>query len=140
MGRSLTTLIANANVELYTNKNLDAVDEFFAPGYVAHLTHNDMTGGCKAIRQVLSVYHRAFADINVKIDVLVETVDRIAWQRTIQAVHENSFKSFPGTGRAIVWRDMVTSRFCDGLIAEEWVISDLAEQLLLARKQPPNAG
>jgi hypothetical protein len=29
---------------------------------------------------------------------------------------------------------MVTSRFRDGLIAEDWVISDLAERLLLARK------
>lgn len=31
--------------------------------------------------------------------------------------------------------DMVTSRFRDGKIAEEWVISDLAERLLLARKR-----
>ncbi len=30
---------------------------------------------------------------------------------------------------------MVVSRFRDGLIAEEWVISDLAERLLLARKE-----
>jgi hypothetical protein len=29
---------------------------------------------------------------------------------------------------------MHTSRFQDGVIAEEWVISDLAERLLLARK------
>lgn len=34
------------------------------------------------------------------------------------------------------WRDMVTSRFSDGLIADEWVISDLAERFLLALKQP----
>ena len=30
---------------------------------------------------------------------------------------------------------MVTSRFRDGLIAEEWLITDLAERLLLARKR-----
>lgn len=29
---------------------------------------------------------------------------------------------------------MVTSRFRDGLIAEEWVVTDLAERLLLSRK------
>jgi len=29
---------------------------------------------------------------------------------------------------------MVTSRFHDRLMAEDWVISDLAERLLLARK------
>ena len=140
MGLSLRSLIENANCELYTNKNLDAVSDYFAPDYVAHLTRNDMTGGHKAIRQVLDLYHHAFADINVAIQILVEADDRIAWQRTVHAVHENSFRSFPGTGRAIVWADMVTSRFCDGLIAEEWVISDLAEQLLLARKRPQSVG
>jgi hypothetical protein len=29
---------------------------------------------------------------------------------------------------------MVVSRFERGLIAEEWVVTDLAEQLLMARK------
>jgi len=29
---------------------------------------------------------------------------------------------------------MATSRFRNGLIAEDWVITDLAERLLLARK------
>ncbi len=33
----------------------------------------------------------------------------------------------------ISWRDMVTSEFRDGRIAEEWVATDLAERLLLAR-------
>jgi hypothetical protein len=30
---------------------------------------------------------------------------------------------------------MATSRFDNGLIAEDWVITDLAERLLLARKR-----
>lgn len=31
----------------------------------------------------------------------------------------------------MIWRDMATSRFDNGLIAEDWVITDLAERLLL---------
>jgi hypothetical protein len=34
----------------------------------------------------------------------------------------------------MVWREMITSRFEDGLIVEEWFLTDLAEQFLLARK------
>jgi predicted ester cyclase len=59
----------------------------------------------------------------------------VSWQRTIRAKQEGAFKGFPASGRNIVWRDVVTSRFRDGLIVEEWVISDLAEQLLLSRKK-----
>ena len=81
------------------------------------------------------MYRRAFADLQVEVEILVEAEDRVAGQRTIRATHKRDFKGFPATGRAIVWRDMVRSRFRDGLIAEHWVISDLAERLRLARKQ-----
>jgi hypothetical protein len=65
----------------------------------------------------------------------VEGEDRVAWQRTLRGIQQGDYKGFPATGRLIVWRDMVTSRFRDGLIAEDWVITDLAERLLRARKR-----
>jgi steroid delta-isomerase-like uncharacterized protein len=135
MGRSLASKIEAANSALITNANLDAVGEFFAPDYVAHLTDQDLTGGHDAIRKVMDMYGRAFPDLQVQVEILVEAKDRVAWQRTLRATHQGDFKGFPATGRPIVWRDMVTSRFRDGLIAEDWIITDLAERLLLARKR-----
>jgi len=135
MARSHGSTIEAANAELMVRGNLDAIPEFFAPDYVAHLTDRDMTGGHDAIRRVLRMYQRAFTDIRVEVEILVKARDRVAWQRRLRATHHGSFKGFPGTGRRIVWRDMVTSRFQDGLIAEDWIITDLAERLLLARKR-----
>jgi steroid delta-isomerase-like uncharacterized protein len=135
MARSLASKIEAANVALIANGDLDAIGEFFTPDYVAHLTDQDMTGGHDAIRKVLGMYRRAFPDLQVEVEILVKARDRVAWQRTLRATHKGNFKGFPATGRRIVWRDMVTSRFRDGLIAEDWVITDLAERLLLARKR-----
>ena len=135
MSRSLASTIQAANSVLIANGHLDAVGEFFTPDYVAHLTERDMTGGHGAIRKVLDMYRRAFPDLQVDVDVLVEGANRLAWQRTLRATHRGNFKGFPATGRPIVWREMFTSRFRDGLIAEDWVVTDLAERLLLARKQ-----
>lgn len=64
----------------------------------------------------------------------MEGTGRVAWQRTLRGTHRDTFQGFPPTGREIVWRDMFTSRFHNGLIAEEWVVTDLAERLLRARK------
>jgi steroid delta-isomerase-like uncharacterized protein len=94
-----------------------------------------MTGGYRAIRRLLHVYRRAFSDLLVDVEILVKAKDRVAWQRTVRATHKGDFRGFPATGRRIVWRDMVTSRFHDGRIAEDWLITDLAERLLLARKR-----
>lgn len=115
--------------------HLDAVGSFFTPDHVAHLTDQDLTGGRDAIRKVLHQYRQAFADLQVEVEILVEAKDRVAWQRTVRGTHLGAFKGFPATRRPLVWRDMVTSRFRAGLIAEDWFITDLAERLLLARKR-----
>jgi predicted ester cyclase len=115
------------------NGGLDAIGGFFTPDYVAHGTDQDMAGH-GGIRGFLGMYRRAFPDIQVEVQILVRAKDRVAWQRTLRATHKRKFKGFPATGRRIVWRDMVTSRFRDGIIAGDWVITDLADRLLLARK------
>jgi steroid delta-isomerase-like uncharacterized protein len=135
MTQSLTAQIQAANSELMVKGNLDTIGEFFTPDYVVHLTDQDMTGGHAAIRKILGQYRRAFPDLQVEIEILVKAKDRVAWQRTLRATHQGNFRGFPATGRRMVWRDMVTSRFRDGLIVEDWLVTDLAERLLLARKQ-----
>lgn len=135
MDTSLASKIQAANTALLANGKLDAVNQFFAKDYVAHLTDQDMTGGHDAIRKFAELYRQAFPDLEVDVRILVEAKDRVAWQRTLRGTHKGDFKGFPATGRTVVWRDMVTSRFRDGLIAEDWSISDLAERLLLARKK-----
>jgi len=80
------------------------------------------------------MYQKAFAEITTRLEILAQQSDRVAWQRTIHAIHRGPFKGFPATNHRLVWREMMTSRFEDGLIVEEWFITDLAEQLLFARK------
>jgi len=135
MDPSLASRIQAANSALIAGGNLDAVAEFFTPDYVAHLTDQDLTGGHGAIRRFLGELQRAFPDLQAGVEILVEAQDRVAWQRTLRGTHQGDFKGFPASGRPIVWRDMAISRFRDGLIAEDWVITDLAERLLLARKK-----
>lgn len=137
MGRSLGSKIEAANAALIADGHLEAIGEFFTPDYVAHLTGEDMTGGHAAIRRVLGMYRRAFPDLQVEVEILAEAKDRVAWQRTLRGTHRGAFKGFPATGRPLVWREMVTSRFRGGLVAEDWFLTDLAERLLLARKRTP---
>lgn len=134
MSRSLASRIEAANAALIVDGDLDAVRAFFAPDYVAHLTEQDLTGGHEAIRRVLGLYRRAFHGLQVEVEILVEGKDRVAWQRTLRGSHRGEYQGFPATGRPLVWREMITSRFRDGVIVEDWLVTDLAERLLLARK------
>ncbi len=135
MARSNTATIEAANSALIVNGNLDAVGDFFAPNYVAHVTGQDFSGGHEVVKKIVRAYRRAFSEIEVEVEILVKAKNRIAWQRTLKAKHTGAFKGFPATGLPIVWRDMVTTEFRNGLMAEDWVVTDLAEKLLLARKR-----
>ena len=133
--RTLGARIKAANAALLVEGNLDAVTEFFAPDYVIQLTNGETAGGFDVIRRSLGMLHGAFPDLKVEVEILVEKGVRVAWQRTLRGVQQGAFYGFPATGRLIVWREMLTSRFQDGLIVEEWLVSDLAESLLRARKK-----
>jgi predicted ester cyclase len=133
MERSHASIIRAANHALIEQADIDAVADYFAPHYVAHATDADFHAH-DFIRSFIATIRRAFPDLRSEVEILVESDDRVAWHRTLRATHKGAFKGFPPTGKPIVWRDAVTSRFEDGLIVEDWVISDLAERLLGARK------
>lgn len=134
MSRSHKPLIIAANTTLFADGKLAAIPEFFAPDYIAHVTGRTVNGGHDAIREVISAIKRSFPKLKCEVEILVESKDRIAWQRTLSGLQKTTFKGFPSKDRKLVWRDMVTSRIHNGLIAEEWVVTDFAERLLLARK------
>ena len=135
MNGALASKIKAANSTLIAAGNLDTIGEFFTPDYVAHVTDEDMPLGHGGLRKVIAMYRSAFPNLQVEVEILVEGNDRVAWQKTLRGTHQGTFKGFPPSGRPMVWREMVTSQFRDGLIAEEWFITDLAERFLLARKR-----
>ncbi len=131
---SATELLHAANAALLVEGDLAAVERTFTEDYVAHGTRGDMSGGHDGVRRFVRALRKAFTDLTVEVEVLCEDGQRVAWQRTVQGTHAGAFQGFPATGKPLVWRDMLTSRFDGERIAEEWAVSDLAEQLLRARK------
>lgn len=128
-------IIRQANTVLLVDGKLDRIDEFFTTDYVVHLTRSDMEGGYKTIRNILDLLAGAFPKLKVEVEILLEGKDRVAWQRTLRGRQKGAYRGFPASDKTIVWRDMVVSRLEKGRIAEDWLSTDLAEQLLLSRKK-----
>ena len=135
MNKSLAHKIEAANNTLLVSGDLDAIENYFTSDYIVHLTDRDIKGGHSSIRDIIEKIRKSFPDIQVKVEILLVNDSRIAWQRTLRGTHKTAFQGFPGSGLSIVWRDMVVSHFRGDLISEEWVLTDLAERLLLSRKR-----
>jgi len=127
------SLIREANQAVMAQGRHEAIADFFAAGYVVHVAGQKVSGH-GAVAGIIDALRHAVPDLTVDVEILVEGDDRIAWLRTCRGTQSGAFKGFPASGKTLEWRDMVVSRFQGGLIAEEWVVTDLAERLLLARK------
>ena len=135
MDDSFAQKIEAANNTLIVYGDLDAVEEYFTSDYVVHLTDRDFESGYSSIRDIIGKLRQSFPDVRVEVEIFLENDTRIAWQRTLRGTHQSAFQGFPASGLEIVWRDMVISQFRGGRISEEWVLTDLAERLLLSRKR-----
>ena len=135
MDDSLAQKIEAANNALIVDGDLDAVENYFTSDYVVHLTDHDIKGGQSSIRDIIGKLRQSFPDIRVDVEIFLQDDTRIAWQRTLRGTHQSAFQGFPASGLDIVWRDMVISQFRGDRISEEWVLTDLAERLLLSRKR-----
>jgi len=127
-------LIKNANDQLIGQGNLDVVEKFFTSDYIAHAEDKDYKGH-EFIRRFARQIRSAVPDLSVsKVEFFVKAGNTIAWQRTLHGTHKANMMGIPPSEKKIEWNEMVISRFEDDKIAEEWVVSELAGQLLL--KQP----
>lgn len=135
MDKSYSSILQAAASSLFERGEMQLIGKYFSQDYVVHLTEQDYSGGYKIIQTAIAQVRKAFPELQVEVEILMESSDRVAWQRTLRGIQEGTYKGFPACNRQIVWRDMLVSRFVDGLIVEEWLSTDLAEQLLSARKK-----
>ena len=130
MGQSYEEQIRFGNDEIIVNGNLDGVDEIFATDYVVHSSGMDFHG-TERIKKLTMQLRSAIPDLQVvEIEFLIQAGDTIAWKRTFSGTHQENIMDIPPSGLKVEWRDMVVTRFENGMIVEEWAVSELAGQLL----------
>jgi len=76
-------------------------------------------------RQGAAVIRTGFPDLHARIDDLVAEGDRVAARLTFRGTHQGEFLGVPATGRTVEYVSHEFYRFADGLVAEEWICSDL---------------
>jgi len=120
-----------ANDELLGKGNLDVVDIVFSTNYVVHAGGKDHSGHT-FVRRFVKLLRSAIPDLRVvEVEILVQADDTVVWQRTLSGTHEADTLGIPPSGKKVVWRDMVVTRFDGEKIAEEWSVSELAGELIL---------
>jgi predicted ester cyclase len=120
--------------QLIGQGNFNIVETAFSADYIAHAgqkTHH----GHRFIKQFTKQLRTALPDVKiVKIELLSQTDTLLTWQRTLSGTHHADLSGIPASNKKLEWYEIVVSRFDKDKIAEEWVASDLAFQLMWKQK------
>lgn len=126
-----TERLKSAAQKLIGEGNLEITSTYFTEDYLAHAENKEYSG-LDFIQRFSKTLHTSIPDIKVvNVEILVENGDTISWLRTMQGTHKKNMMGIPASNKKLTWNEMIVSRFEGDKIAEEWIVSELAGQLML---------
>jgi len=98
-------------------RNLDALDDLFAPDF---LDHQDRRQGVQSLKEQLQAFFGAFSDLRIGVDEVVSDGNRFASRTTVTGTHDGELMGMPPTGTKISVAAVDIARMHDGRVAERW--------------------
>jgi steroid delta-isomerase-like uncharacterized protein len=115
------------SVEAFNAGDMAKLLAVAAPDIVIHYAEMpEPLQGRETWQQGYELVKRAFPDLKIRVDDLVAAGDKVALRLTLSGTHQGEFQGIPATGRTIGYVSHEFYRVADGLVAEEWICSDMA--------------
>jgi steroid delta-isomerase-like uncharacterized protein len=131
-------VIARFAGEVINNKNLDAINELVAEGFVARVPFPGQGPGREGRKHAIGLFLSAFPDIQWTLDEQIAEGEVVVSRFTWTGTHRGKFLGIPPSGkRAKVWgvvMDVVT----DGRLSESRIIMDTLGLLQQLGAIPPS--
>jgi len=109
--------------EVINNGDFSVLEEVLHPNYVYRSPGQELYGP-ESLKDLFAAYRTTFPDLNVEIDDLVVSGDKVVISITLTGTHEGDLMGIAATGKQVKINGMVLSRFEDGKIVEEWELLD----------------
>ena len=85
--------------------------------------------GPQLLKAVLTHLRRAFPDLHVSVEDLIEEGDKIVARNTVTGTHQGEYMGIPATGTRVTYDEIFIVRFAGGRIAETWGVVDVFSQM-----------
>jgi len=105
------------------------IDEVFDPDFrLATPLPVDATGA-EALKRVWAILLRAYPDLHVTVEDMIEEGDKVVGRNTLTGTHQGEYMGLPPTGKSITYNEIIIFRFVNGRIAETWGVVDVFSQM-----------
>jgi predicted ester cyclase len=111
--------------EVYTKKNVAAIEEFIAPNHIDHSASAlGSPAGPEGSRQLIGMMLMVFPDLHVTMEDMIAEGDKVVVRLTMHGTQQGALGSIPPTGKQVALSTIDVVRIAGGQIAEEWGIDD----------------
>lgn len=107
----------------------ETIDEVFAPDVLIRTPLPVDATGAQAMKEVFGRLLRAFPDLHVTVEDVIEEGDKLVSRNVVTGTHEGDYMGLPPTGRSVTYNEIFILRFVDGRIAETWGVVDVLSQM-----------
>jgi steroid delta-isomerase-like uncharacterized protein len=111
-------LVLEAWNALDRDRDLTAIERFFAVDYVRHSSEGDYTR--EGLAKMLGGLFAGFPDLSTVTEDVICEADRVAYRWVSTGTHLGPYMGVPATHKRVVATGITISRFEEGLIAEDW--------------------
>jgi steroid delta-isomerase-like uncharacterized protein len=105
------------------------IDELVAPDALMRTPLPIKATGAQLLKQVFARLHRAYPDLHITIEDLIEEGDKVVSRNTVTGTHQGEYMGIPPTGKSVTYNEIFIARFAGGRIAETWGVVDVLAQM-----------
>ena len=122
--------LVRAGFQAFNAGDADGCMALAAPDLIINLAEMpEPQHGREVWRQGFAMMQLAFPGLQAHIEDIFAAQDKVAVRLRFRGTHSGDFLGFPATGRTVEYVSHEFYRIADGLIAEEWICSDMATLL-----------
>jgi steroid delta-isomerase-like uncharacterized protein len=111
--------------EAINQRNMDLLDELFAPEFVDHTAVPGQAPGVEGLKQFFAMMDAGFPDFRAVIEDVIAEGDKVAVRFTFHGTHQDEFMDIPPTGRRVTMPGIDILRVVDGKVVELWGQEDV---------------
>ena len=105
------------------------IDELVEPDALIRTPLPIQATGAQALKEVWARLLRAFPDLHITIEDLIEEGDKVVSRNTVTGTHQGEYMGLPPTGKSVTYNEIFIVRFAGGRVAETWGVVDVLSQM-----------
>jgi steroid delta-isomerase-like uncharacterized protein len=105
------------------------IDELVGPDALMRTPLPIEATGAQLLKEVFARLLRAYPDLHITIEDLVEEGDKVVCRDTVTGTHQGEYMGIPPTGKPVAYDEIFIARFAGGRIAETWGVVDVLSQM-----------